>query len=81
MSASPKILTLAAGVFKVLAWVVIVLGVISYIVIFSTQNSQSTSAWIGAAAVITGVLYFFFFFVASEAIKVLLEIRAGINKV
>jgi len=79
MDSDYKVLPMAVIVFKVLAWVALSLGVLSYVVILSTGGIWGVSRWTGVVALITGGLYFFFFMVTAECIKLLLEIKSKIK--
>ncbi len=76
MDKSYKFLGISATIFKVLAWVSLVVGIIAGIVIFiggGTPEAPRTTGFIG---ILLGIVYFFIFFTASEVIKLLLDIRS-----
>lgn len=76
----PKhILTVAPKVFKVLAGIAVFLGVVSALVIFVGIGMPETPRWMGLITLVVGGLYCFFFTVASEAIELLIEIKAKIK--
>lgn len=76
-----KVLPIAPTVFKVLSGIGLSLGVISCIVILIGGGVSETPRWMGLVTLIVGALYFFFFMVASEATKLLLELKDKINPV
>lgn len=72
-------LRLAVSIFKVLAWVGVALGIVSSITILVGAGTPETPRWMGAVALIVGAVYLFIFLVASEIIKLLLEIKEKIR--
>lgn len=74
-----KVLPVAPLIFKILAWTGIGLGTISALVVFSGAGLPETPRWMGVVTLFVGALYFFFFSVASEGIKLLLEIKDRIK--
>ena len=75
-----KFLGIGATIFKVLAWVSAVIGVVASIVIFiggGTPEAPRTTGFIG---LLLGLVYFFIFFTASEVITLLLEIKNKVDK-
>ncbi len=79
MYANYKVLPIAPKVFKVLAWVGVALGLVSALIIFAGAAMPETPRWMGLITLIVGAVYFFFFMVASEGIKLLLEIKDKIK--
>ncbi|MBI5144611.1 MAG: hypothetical protein HZA27_00310 [Candidatus Omnitrophica bacterium] len=74
-----KVLPIASGIFKVLAWIGLSLGTLSCFIILLGGGAPETPRWMGLVTLIVGVLYFFFFMVASEGVKLLLEIKDKIK--
>ncbi len=74
-----KMLPIASKVFKTLAWVGLVLGGISAVIIFSGMDNSGTPRWMGGITLISGAVYFFVFFVVAEVIKLLLDMNARIK--
>jgi len=80
MEKSYKFLGTSAIIFKVLAWVSVVVGVISAIVIFVGGGTPEAPRSTGFLGLILGLVYYFIFFTASEVIVLLLELRNKVNK-
>ena len=78
MDKSYKFLGTSAIIFKVLAWVSGVIGIIAAIVIFIGGGTPEAPRTTGFVGLLLGLVYFFIFFTASEAIALLLDLR---NKV
>jgi len=79
MHGNYKILPIASVVFKTLAWIGLVLGVISALIIFIGMDESGTPRWMGGITLIAGAVYFFVFFVAAEMIHLLLDMNARIK--
>lgn len=80
MNKTYKFLETSSTIFKVLAWVSLVLGIIAGIVIFiggGTPEAPRTTGFIG---ILLGIVYLFIFLTASEVITLLLEIRNKVDK-
>ena len=75
-----KFLRIGATVFKVLAWVSGVIGIISAIVIFIGGGTPAAPRTTGFIGLLLGIVYFFIFFVTAEIITLLLELRRKVNK-
>lgn len=74
-------LAFARVAFKVLAWVVLSVGtLISLLILFGELVIPEIPGWMGMVWLLGSLLYFFFLFVASEAIRLLLEIRERIKE-
>lgn len=74
-----KVLPVASTVFKVLAWIGGVLGVISALIIFAGMGTPETPRWMGLVTLIVGAIYFFIFSVASEVVNLLLDMNSRIK--
>ena len=74
-----KVLPIAPKVFKVLAWIGLVLGVISALIILAGMAAPETPRWMGLITLIVGVVYFFIFTVAAEMVSLLLDMNARIK--
>ncbi len=74
-----KILPIASKVFKTLAWIGLVLGGTSAVIVFSGMDNSGTPRWMGGITLIAGAVYFFVFFVVAEVIKLLLDMNARIK--
>ena len=62
--------------FKVLAWIVLIVGMsISLLILFGELVIPEIPGWMGMVWLLGSLLYFFFLFVASEVIHLLLEIK------
>ena len=70
-----KILSLSSRGLKVLAWISLVLGILSAAIAFLEVNQSGVPLWIGVITLLSGVMYFFVFFVGAEVIKLLLDIH------
>lgn len=77
-----------AIIFKILAWVLLVIGVIATIVLNGiigrfTANAPAALAslgrWVTLTPIITGILYFLFFFITSQAMTLLLQIEENVR--
>ncbi len=88
MERSSSGLRIIATVFKVLAWVLLVVGVIATIVLYSVigrfiANAPAALASAGRLVallpIIVGILYFLFFFITSNAIGLLLQIEENVR--
>jgi len=79
MNENYKILPVASVVFKTLAWIGLVLGIISALMIFIGMDDSGTPRWMGAVTLIAGAVYFFVFFVAAEGIHLLLNMNERIK--
>ncbi len=88
MERSAAGLRLIATIFQVLAWVLLVVGVIATIVLYSTIGRFIANAPAGLASagrlvallpIIVGVLYFLFFFITSNVIGLLLQIEEHVR--
>lgn len=85
-----KFLRVARKIFKVLAWVVLALGIIVGIVVLITgattitpmapEGTPPTPKVAGLIFLIMGVFYFFIFYTISEMIGILLDIKTSCNK-
>ena len=74
-----KVLPIAPKVFKVLAWIGLVLGVISALIILAGMAAPETPRWMGLITLIVGVVYFFIFTVAAEMVSLLLDMNTRIK--
>lgn len=74
-----RLLKVAVGIFKALAWLAAALGLVSGIAIFSGSGAPETPRWMGTIALIVGISYLFSFLVASEVIGLLLEIKTNLK--
>ncbi|MGA2775346.1 MAG: hypothetical protein ABSE81_04735 [Candidatus Omnitrophota bacterium] len=74
-----KVLPVASKVFKVLAYIGAVLGVISALIIFAGMGTPETPRWMGLVTLIVGAVYFFIFTVAGEIVDLLLDMNARIK--
>jgi len=79
MSSNYKVLPIAPIIFKVLAYVGAVLGIISALVIFFGAGLPETPRWMGLVTLVVGTIYFFFFTVASEGVRLLLDMNERIK--
>lgn len=79
MSKNYRVLPIAPVVFKALAWISILLGLISALVIFIGGATPETPRWMGVVTLVVGVLYGFVFLVVSEGIELVLEINSRIK--
>ncbi len=75
-----RFLKVSGTVFKVLAWVALVLGIVAGIVIFVGGGTPEAPRLTGFVGIALGIIYFFIFFTAAEVIKVLLDIRGKVEK-
>jgi hypothetical protein len=75
-----KFLEIGAKVFKVLSWVSLAVGVVAGITIFIGGGTPDAPRLTGFVGILLGVVYFFIFFIASEIIKLLLEINDKLDK-
>jgi len=83
-------LSAAKVVFLVLAWIVLVIGLIGALGIFVTGGAQVTlpdgttspavPKYLGIIPLIQGCIGFFIFFTISKIIKTLLDVKASCNK-
>ncbi|MBU4589886.1 MAG: hypothetical protein KKG01_03075 [Candidatus Omnitrophica bacterium] len=80
MDKNYKFLGISARIFKVLAWVSGVVGIISAIVIFIGGGTPDAPRATGFIGLLLGIVYFFIFFVTAEIITLLLELRSKVNK-
>ena len=80
MEKTYKFLKIGSIVFKVLAWVSLAVGVISAIVIFIGGGTPEAPRVTGFIGLLLGIVYFFISLIASEVIKLLLEIRCKLDK-
>ena len=79
MNGNYKVLRIAAVVFKALAGIAVVLGIISALIIFSGMGQPDTPSWIGIVTLTAGAFYFFIFMTASGVIKLLLDMNERIK--
>lgn len=75
-----KFLKIGSVIFKVMAWVSVVVGVISAIVIFIGGGTPEAPRITGFVGLLLGLVYFFIFFIASEVIALLLDVRNKLEK-
>ncbi len=75
-----KFLKVGSTIFKILAWASVVLGVISALVIFIGGGTPDAPRSTGFIGLLLGAIYYFIFFIASELIKLLLDMREKLNK-
>lgn len=77
-----------ATIFQVLAWVLLIVGVIVTIVLYGTigrftANAPAALASLGRTIallpIILGILYFLFFFITSNVITLLLQIEENVR--
>ena len=74
-----KVLPIAPKVFAVLAWIGVMLGVISALIIFVGSVAPETPRWMGLVPLVVGAVYFFLFMVASEVVALLMEIKIKVK--
>jgi hypothetical protein len=79
MNGNYKMLPIASIVFKTLAWIGLVLGVISALIIFIGMDESGTPRWMGGVTLMAGAVYFFVFFVAAEMVHLQLDMSARIK--
>jgi hypothetical protein len=79
MQENYRMLSIASTVFKVLAWIGLVLGIISAVVIFLGVDDSGTPRWMGAITLIAGAMYFFIFFIMAEVMRLLLDMNERIK--
>ena len=80
MEKTYKLLSVSAVIFKILAWLSLVIGIVSSVIIFiggGTPDAPRTTGFIG---ILLGVVYFFVSFTVSEVITLLLDMSSRINK-
>ena len=70
-------LKVSAVVFKILAWLVVILGVLGFIVILVGGGTPEAPRFTSVLALALGAIYFFIFYTASEMIKLLLDLAKG----
>jgi len=75
-----KFLGVSAIIFKVLAWVSVVVGVVSGLIIFIGGGTPEAPRATGFVGLLLGLVYYFIFFTASGVITVLLDIRSKLDK-
>ena len=80
MLSGSKFLGISSKIFKVLAWIAGVVGIISAIIIFIGGGAADAPRVTGFVGLLLGLAYFFIFTVASEVIALLLDIRAKLDK-
>ena len=80
MDKSYKFLGISAIIFKVLAWLSGVIGIISAIVIFIGGGTPEAPRMTGFIGLLLGLVYFFIFFTAAEVIALLLDLRNKADK-
>ena len=73
-----KFLRISAIIFRILAWVSGVVGIISAILIFVGGGTLEAPRMIGFVGFLLGLVYFFIFFTAAEVITLVLDVH---NKV
>lgn len=90
MEKSSSGLRTIAIIFQVLAWVLLAVGVIATIALYSVLGQMITyaPAWLAGTGklvaflpIAIGILYFLFFFITNNAIRLLLQIEEDVNKV
>ena len=69
-------LKVSATVFRILAWVVVILGALAFIVILVGGGTPEAPRFTSVLALLLGAIYFFIFYTASEIIKLLLELAS-----
>ncbi len=79
MSEGYKVLPIGSVVFKTLAWIGVLLGLISALIIFIGAATPETPRWMSLVTIVAGVVYFFIFMTISEGIRLLLEINDKIK--
>lgn len=67
-------LRLSSTVFKILAWVVAILGALAFIVILVSGGTPGAPRITSVFALILGAIYFLILYTISEAIKLLLDL-------
>jgi hypothetical protein len=72
-------LTVSSVIFKILAWLGVILGIISCIAILIKGGTPQVPRWMGFVSLVVWLIYFFIFMSASEIIKLLLEIRSRLK--
>ncbi|MEE8317941.1 MAG: hypothetical protein V3S13_03425 [Candidatus Omnitrophota bacterium] len=75
-----KFLKIGAVVFKGLAWLSVVIGVISGVIIFIGGGTPEAPRSTGFIGLLLGVVYYFLFFTASEVITLLLDVHNKLDK-
>ncbi|HEY66222.1 MAG TPA: hypothetical protein G4O02_16835 [Caldilineae bacterium] len=88
MERSSSGLRTIATVFKVLAWVLLAVGIIATIVLYGVIGRfvayappalASAGRFVAFLPIITGILYFLFFFITSNVIALLLQIEENVR--
>ena len=72
-----KFLSVAPKTFKILAWVGLVLGIISAGIVVLGMDDSVTPRWMAIVTIIAAVIYFFIFYSLSELIQMLLNLGTG----
>ena len=80
MEKTYKFLGISATIFKVLAWVSLVLGFVAAIVIFIGGGTPEAPRLTGLVGILLGIVYFFIFLTAAEVITLLLDIGTKCGK-
>ena len=80
MEKTYKFLGTAATIFKVLAWILLTLGVIFSFSIFIVGGTPETPRITGVIILLGGLMYFLIAFTASEVITLLLDLKNKLEK-
>jgi len=81
-------LRVIATIFKVLAWVLLAVGIIATVVLYGVIGRftayapdalASAGRLVAFLPIITGILYFLFFFITSNVITLLLQIEENVR--
>ena len=78
MPGNYRVLPIAPVVFRTLAWISILLGLISALIIFTGATVPESPRWMGFVSLVLGVLYGFVFLVVGEAVELLLDINSRV---
>ena len=79
MAFKTTFLSTAKGIFKIIAWIALALGVL-YAISILVSGGGGGPRWISAVGLIAGLFYFFLFYSVGEIINLLLEINSNTKK-
>ncbi len=79
MSNSYKFLSISSILFKVFSVAALILGIVSSVVIFIGGGSPDAPKATGFLGIALGIIYAFLFYVASEIIKILIDIAQKVG--
>jgi len=80
MEKRDKFLKVGSVIFKVLAWIALILGVVSCIVILVGGGTPEAPRVTSLIGLLLGAIYFFLFYTAGCVIRVLLDIKENIKR-